>query len=64
MISISQTDKQVLDQLESMAEKLTEVRSAVGNVIFGQDEVINLALTAILGGGHALLVGDADAPHI
>ena len=26
-------------------------------VIYGQDEVIGLALTAILGGGHALLVG-------
>ncbi|MGI9464794.1 MAG: AAA family ATPase [Aestuariivirgaceae bacterium] len=40
-----------------MAEKMTAVRQAVGNVIFGQDEVINLTLTAILGGGHALLVG-------
>ena len=57
MISISQTDKQVLDQLEAMADKMTAVRDAVGNVIFGQDDVINLTLTAILGGGHALLVG-------
>ena len=57
MISISQSDKQVLDQLETMAEKMGTVREAVGNIIFGQDEVINLTLTAILGGGHALLVG-------
>jgi MoxR-like ATPase len=57
MITMSQTDKQVLDQLETVAEKMTAVRNAVGDVIFGQDEVINLSLTAILGGGHALLVG-------
>ena len=32
-------------------------RSAIGRVIFGQDEVIEQVLIAILGGGHALLVG-------
>ncbi len=57
MLTINETDKKVLEQLEAMADKLTGVRDAVGQVIFGQDEVINLAVTAILSGGHALLVG-------
>ena len=40
-----------------MAGGCTKVREAIGKVIFGQAEVIELALTAILAGGHALLVG-------
>jgi MoxR-like ATPase len=36
---------------------LAKVRSAIGNVIFGQDEVIEQTLTTLLAGGHALLIG-------
>ena len=57
MLTINEADQEILDQLESAADRLTSVRQAVGEVIFGQDEVINLALTALLSGGHALLVG-------
>ncbi len=57
MASINEADRQIVTDIEKMGERLDKVRAAMGKVIFGQDEVIELALTAILGGGHALLVG-------
>lgn len=38
-------------------EKLETAKAGVGQVILGQDRVVGLAMTAILSGGHALLVG-------
>ena len=35
-------------------------RENIGQVIYGQDAVIDLALTALLSGGHALLIGVPD----
>ena len=57
MASINEADNKILDQLEATAAKLVKAQQSVATVIFGQDEVINLALSAILGGGHALVVG-------
>ena len=57
MASINEADRKIVGELESVGARLEKVRGAMGRVIFGQDEVIELALTAILGGGHALLVG-------
>jgi MoxR-like ATPase len=57
MNSINEADRRILDELEATADRLQRVRESMGRVIYGQDEVIGLALTAILGGGHALLVG-------
>ena len=42
---------------EATGERLTKARTAFGRIIFGQDEVVEQVLIAILGGGHALLVG-------
>jgi MoxR-like ATPase len=39
------------------AEALGKAKLAIGQVIFGQDEVVERALITILAGGHALLVG-------
>jgi len=36
---------------------LGTVRAELGQAVFGQDEVVEQALTALLAGGHALLVG-------
>jgi MoxR-like ATPase len=36
---------------------LRSAKSSIETVIFGQEQVIDLALIAILSGGHALLVG-------
>ncbi len=42
---------------DKTAKKATAARDAVETVIFGQRRVVDLALTALLGGGHALLIG-------
>ena len=57
MASINEADRQIVSELEAAGQRLEKVRNAIGKVIFGQGEVVELALTAILGGGHALLVG-------
>lgn len=44
-------------RVERLGGKLQEMRDAVGEVIFGQDHVIELTLITLLSGGHALLIG-------
>ena len=39
------------------SEKLRTARENIGGIVYGQDKVVELALSAILSGGHALLVG-------
>lgn len=39
------------------SDKLRTARENIGNVVYGQDKVVELTLSAILSGGHALLVG-------
>lgn len=51
------TDGELVQKIEETGAKLSNVRNSISNVIFGQQEVIDLALIAILTGGHALLVG-------
>jgi len=46
----------VLD-VERLAQRVAAVREAIGQVIFGQQEVIDQVLITILSGGHVLLVG-------
>ena len=57
MANINEADRQIISDLEAAGERMGRARSAIGRVIFGQDEVIEQVLIAILGGGHALLVG-------
>src|SRR5438552_3419054 len=57
MASINEADKHIVSELDQMAGRLEKVREAIGKVIFGQSDVIDLSLTAILAGGHGLLVG-------
>ena len=57
MQTINETDDRSVEEIESTGETLVKVRSAIGEVIFGQEPVIDQALIAILSGGHALLVG-------
>ncbi len=44
-------------EVERLTERMTRVRSAIGQVIFGQQEVIDQTLITLLSGGHVLLVG-------
>src|SRR5947207_889619 len=50
-------DDMIVRAAESTAASIRAARSAIGAVIFGQDEVVDRALITILPGGHALLVG-------
>ena len=50
-------EKAIIKEAEAAVAKVAEARSAIGEVIFGQEDVIENALTTILAGGHALLVG-------
>ncbi|TVR10514.1 MAG: MoxR family ATPase [Salinarimonadaceae bacterium] len=50
-------DDAIIRSAESTLETLGRAREAVQNVIFGQEKVVDLALTTILAGGHGLLVG-------
>jgi MoxR-like ATPase len=47
----------LMSAIEACGRKLTDVREAIGAVIFGQEAVIDQSLTAILSGGHVLLIG-------
>lgn len=44
-------------QIEALGAKLAEAKASIAQKIIGQDEVVELALTAMLSGGHALLMG-------
>jgi len=48
---------QLMAEMEAAAARLADARAAIGEVIFGQDEVVDAALVTLLSGGHALLVG-------
>ncbi len=47
----------IVADAEKWAAKLVEARSAVAELIFGQETVVERALTTVLAGGHGLLVG-------
>jgi MoxR-like ATPase len=57
MQTINEADDRVVEDIEATGETLAKVRNSIGQVIFGQDPVIDQALIAVLSGGHALLVG-------
>jgi len=44
-------------EIESLGQRLAQVRERIGRVIFGQREVVDQALITLLAGGHALLIG-------
>jgi MoxR-like ATPase len=50
-------DQMIVRAAETTAASIRAARTAIGAVIFGQDEVIDRALITVLAGGHALLVG-------
>lgn len=52
-----QTDKDIVAQADQAAETLQSVKTAIGKVIYGQNDVVEQALTTVLAGGHGLLVG-------
>jgi MoxR-like ATPase len=50
-------DDAIIRTAETTLETIGRAREAIHGVIFGQEDVVDLALTTILAGGHGLLVG-------
>ncbi len=48
---------EIVAEAELAVNRLGAVRAEIGKAVFGQDEVVELALAAVLAGGHALLIG-------
>ena len=51
------SDEVLVEQVERLAEGLTDARASIERRFVGQHEVVEQVLAAILAGGHALLVG-------
>ncbi|MQP67967.1 AAA domain-containing protein [Niveispirillum sp. SYP-B3756] len=52
------TDPQaLLREVEALGVKLAAARDAIGRVIYGQQQAIDLSLVTLLAGGHLLLIG-------
>ncbi len=47
----------LLDEIEKLGTSLADARTQIATRIIGQDRVVELTLAAMLGGGHALLMG-------
>src|SRR6266540_3356769 len=47
----------IVRQAEATGAQVAAAKAAIGNVIFGQDPVVERALITILSGGHGLLIG-------
>ena len=48
---------ELVAEIEALGEKLTEAKASITNRFIGQEQVVDLVLSAILCGGHGLLVG-------
>ncbi len=53
----SSDSEAIVRQAEQAGERLAAARAEIAKVIYGQEEVVEQSLIAILAGGHALLVG-------
>lgn len=60
-MSVHQTskadEKKIIAQAQAALDDIAKVKSEIGKVIFGQEQVVESTIIAILSGGHALLVG-------
>jgi MoxR-like ATPase len=57
MSTITQTDDNIVNRLETAAARIQAAHKAAATVIFGQDLVIERTLVTLLSGGHARLIG-------
>ena len=55
--TISDAGAPLAGELEALVDRLRLVRREVGRIIFGQEQVVDETLIALLAGGHALLIG-------
>ena len=50
-------DTDLVAEIEALEDKLAEARASITKRFIGQERVVDLTLTALLCGGHALLIG-------
>jgi MoxR-like ATPase len=55
--SVNAAPRDLVTEVEALGERMRVVRERIGEVIFGQGEVIEQALITLLSGGHGLLIG-------
>ncbi len=51
------TGAELVAQIETLGEKLALARASIANRFIGQERVVDLTLTSLICGGHALLIG-------
>ena len=51
------TGAELVGQIETLGEKLAHARASIAHRFIGQERVVDLTLTALICGGHALLIG-------
>ncbi len=57
MADTAHDNQALIGEAETAGELLAAVKSEIAKAVFGQDRVVELALAAVLAGGHALLIG-------
>ncbi len=55
--SVNAAPADLVAEVEALGRSLSLVRARIGEIIFGQQEVVEQALITLLCGGHALLIG-------
>jgi MoxR-like ATPase len=55
--SLEKFEDMIVRQAETTGAHVRAAKEAIGNVIFGQEKVVELSLVTVLCGGHGLLVG-------
>lgn len=54
---MTETQTNIIADTDAVIAALSDVKAEIGKAVFGQEHVIELVLSAVLAGGHALLVG-------
>jgi len=54
---MAEREEELVGQIEALGARLAVAKASIGKRIIGQQKVVNEALTALLSGGHGLLVG-------
>jgi len=54
---MAEDNSAIVAEAEAAGETLENVKTEIGKAVFGQERVIELALAAVLAGGHTLLIG-------
>ncbi|MDD3446224.1 MAG: MoxR family ATPase [Zavarzinia sp.] len=57
MTNVSDGREALVQEIDRLGARLASLKAAIGEVVFGQEQVIEQALVTLLAGGHGLLVG-------